>query len=199
MGLAMCSDDLDMGMMMDEHKRSCVSDLMATYDPGMRDDAKATVTDNVRSMVEAGVSEVIPVDSCMSNMVLSGAKGNISNLAQIHCMVGQQYVLGKMPHGLRDDDPARSRGFCYSSYMAGLDPCEYMYHQMAGREGVVRTNVSTAKVGYISRRVIKAMASVRIGYNGSVFNESRVLSTHYGLDHTMGGIHVTMGILGNTH
>ena len=41
---------------------------------------------------------------------------------------------------------------------------------MGGREGLIDTAVKTAETGYIQRRLIKAMESVMINYDGTVRN-----------------------------
>lgn len=39
---------------------------------------------------------------------------------------------------------------------------------MGGREGLIDTAVKTAETGYIQRRLIKAMESVMVNYDGTV-------------------------------
>ena len=53
------------------------------------------------------------------------------------------------------DNSPEARGFVASSYIMGLQPSEFFFHQQAGREGVVATAVSTADTGYNQRRMIK--------------------------------------------
>lgn len=42
------------------------------------------------------------------------------------------------------DDSAFARGFCYSSFMKGLNPSEFFFHVMSGREGIISTAIKTA-------------------------------------------------------
>jgi DNA-directed RNA polymerase II subunit RPB1 len=94
--------------------------------------------------------------------------------------VGQQNVEGKripfgfrkrtLPHFIKDDYGPESRGFVENSYLAGLTPSEFYFHAMGGREGLIDTAVKTAETGYIQRRLIKAMESVMIHYDGTVRN-----------------------------
>jgi DNA-directed RNA polymerase II subunit RPB1 len=83
-------------------------------------------------------------------MIESGAKGDIVHLQHMAVSLGQQIVLGKP--GV----------FCHNSYVTGLTPDEFFGHQMAAREGVVRTGVSTAESGYLNRKSCKVMADVRV-------------------------------------
>jgi len=71
--------------------------------------------------------------------------------------VGQQNVEGKripfgfrhrtLPHFIKDDYGAESRGFVENSYLAGLNPTEFFFHAMGGREGLIDTAVKTAETG----------------------------------------------------
>lgn len=65
---------------------------------------------------------------------------------------------------------SESRGFVENSYLAGLTPAEFFFHAMGGREGLIDTAVKTAETGYIQRRLIKAMESVMVNYDGTVRN-----------------------------
>jgi DNA-directed RNA polymerase beta' subunit len=104
------------------------------------------------------------VDDDMLNMIDSGSKGNAYNYRQITECVGEQYVKNK------------SVGYCYSSYNEGLDVNEYFVHQMGGREGIIHTNISTANIGYASRKVCKAMSSVVLDDRGRVVDVGRIIS-----------------------
>jgi len=73
--------------------------------------------------------------------------------------VGQQNVEGKrilfgfdmrtLPHFNKHDYGPESKGFVSSNYINGLDPCEFWFHAMGGREGLIDTAVKTAETGYI--------------------------------------------------
>ena len=54
---------------------------------------------------------------------------------------------------------------------------------MGGREGLIDTAVKTAETGYIQRRLIKAMESVMIHYDGTVRNSvGQLIQLRYGED-----------------
>jgi len=73
--------------------------------------------------------------------------------------VGQQNVEGKrisfgfgersLPHFGRHDYGPESKGFVSSNYITGLDPSEFFFHAMGGREGLIDTAIKTAETGYI--------------------------------------------------
>ncbi|PIO76814.1 RNA polymerase Rpb1, domain 7 [Teladorsagia circumcincta] len=111
------------------------------------------------------------------SMVVSGSKGSKINISQVIACVGQQNVEGKripfgfrhrtLPHFIKDDYGPESKGFVENSYLAGLTPAEFFFHAMGGREGLIDTAVKTAETGYIQRRLIKAMESVMVNYDGT--------------------------------
>lgn len=116
----------------------------------------------------------------LRNMVTAGSKGSNINISQIMACVGQQNVEGKriplgfnrrsLPHFNKDDVRPESRGFVESCYLKGLNPQEFYFHAMGGREGLIDTAVKTAETGYISRRLIKALEDIMVRYDGTVRN-----------------------------
>ncbi|CAG9581409.1 unnamed protein product [Danaus chrysippus] len=126
-------------------------------------------------------------------MVVAGSKGSNINISQVIACVGQQNVEGKripfgfrkrtLPHFIKDDYGPESRGFVENSYLAGLTPSEFYFHAMGGREGLIDTAVKTAETGYIQRRLIKAMESVMVHYDGTVRNSvGQLIQLRYGED-----------------
>lgn len=126
-------------------------------------------------------------------MTRVGARGSSLNVGQMTACVGQQSVRGKrimrgyvkraLPH-FRIGDPApKARGFVYSSYQTGLDPIEFFFHAMGGREGLVDTAVRTQQSGYMQRRLINALEHLRIEYDGTVRNSvGDIIQFNYGED-----------------
>ena len=129
----------------------------------------------------------------MMNMVISGSKGSDINMGQMIACVGQQAVDGKrIPYGFTDrtlphfhkyDDGASARGFVESSFMTGLNPTEFYFHAMGGREGLIDTAVKTSETGYIQRKLIKGMEDARIAADHTVRNANgSILQFIYGED-----------------
>ncbi len=89
----------------------------------------------------------------MTNMVKAGSKGSDVNVSQMIGSLGQTAIEGKrvpngfqhrtLPHFKRFDDSARARGFIASSYIKGLQPDEFFFHAMSGREGLIDTAVKS--------------------------------------------------------
>ena len=83
--------------------------------------------------------------------VKSGSKGDYFNVAQITGLLGQQNLLGQrinpilnngkrtLPHypleDLTIEMEYESRGFIDSSFISGLNPRQFYFHAMSGREG----------------------------------------------------------------
>merc|ERR1711991_916417 len=107
--------------------------------------------------------------------------------------VGQQTVSGKrIPDGFLDRTlpmfetnsriPA-AKGFCANSFYSGLNPTEFFFHTMGGREGLVDTAVKTADTGYMQRRLMKALEDLSLQYDNTVRNsEQAVVQFRYGAD-----------------
>jgi DNA-directed RNA polymerase subunit A' len=111
-------------------------------------------------------------------MTKSGARGNPLNLTQMAACVGQQAVRGNrihrgfnertLPHFKLNDLSPRARGFVVSAYRKGLDPIEFFFHAMGGREGLVDTAVRTSSSGYMQRRLVNALQDMVVKNDGTV-------------------------------
>jgi DNA-directed RNA polymerase subunit A' len=126
-------------------------------------------------------------------MALTGARGSMLNLTQIAACVGQQSVRGgriergyrnrTLPHFQEGELGAKASGFVHSSYKSGLDPLEFFFHAMGGREGLVDTAIRTAQSGYMQRRLVNALQDLNVNEDGTVRdNRGVVIQTRYGED-----------------
>ena len=126
-------------------------------------------------------------------MTRTGARGSNLNIGQMAASVGQQSVRGKrimrgyvnraLSHFKEGDPTPKARGFVYASYQTGLDPIEYFFHAMGGREGLVDTAVRTQQSGYMQRRLINALEQLRVEYDGTVRNSTGdIIQLKYGED-----------------
>ncbi len=133
------------------------------------------------------------IDNSGIVMTRTGARGSNLNIGQMTACVGQQSVRGKrimrgyldraLPHFKAGDPAPKARGFVYSSYRDGLDPVEYFFHAMGGREGLVDTAVRTQQSGYMQRRLINALEHLRIEYDRTVRNSiGDIIQFKYGED-----------------
>ncbi len=93
------------------------------------------------------------------------------------------YLERALPHFKIGDSSPRARGFVYSSYRDGLNPIEFFFHAMGGREGLVDTAVRTQQSGYMQRRLINALEHLQIEYDGTVRNSmGDIVQFRYGED-----------------
>jgi DNA-directed RNA polymerase subunit A' len=128
-------------------------------------------------------------------MAVSGARGSMLNLTQMAGCLGQQSVRGErimrgyegrtLPHFKKNDRGSEAHGFIKNSYKSGLNPTEFFFHAIGGREGLVDTAVRTSQSGYLQRRMINALQDLKVAYDGSVRTTGgRIIQFRYGEDGT---------------
>ena len=146
-----------------------------------------------RKMAEETAAHHIGDEAHSVIMTKSGARGNILNLGQMSAVVGQQAIRGErinrgyssrtLPHFKQDDLTPKARGFVESSYRKGLNPEEFFFHAMGGREGLVDTAVRTSTSGYMQRRLVNALQDMIVENDGTVRNSDKnIIQFHYGDD-----------------
>ncbi|MBI2671665.1 hypothetical protein HYX16_01910 [Candidatus Woesearchaeota archaeon] len=126
-------------------------------------------------------------------MALSGAKGNLLNLAQMSACVGQQALAGKrIDKGYENrtlsifkegDLGAEAKGFVRGGFKGGLKPFEFFFHAMTGRDALMDTALRTPKSGYLYRRLSNALQDIKVEYDGTVRDANKsVIQFKYGED-----------------
>lgn len=130
----------------------------------------------------------------MQAMTTSGAKGSIVNANQISCNLGQQVLEGRrvpvmisgktLPSFRPFETNVLAGGYVSGRFLTGIQPQEYYFHAMAGREGLIDTAVKTSRSGYLQRCLIKGMEGLRAEYDSSVREQSdgSVIQFLYGED-----------------
>jgi DNA-directed RNA polymerase beta' subunit len=137
--------------------------------------------------------KTLDLNNRINTMVVSGAKGSDTNIKQMMCLLGQQTIDGArvpigfsdrtLPHFPKYENGMESRGFVASNYREGLNPKEFFFHAMAGREGLIDTAVKTANSGYLQRKLVKAMEDLKTYYDYSVRdNNNEIIEFVYGSD-----------------
>lgn len=169
------------------------NDKIRIHVPAMMEQACSAIANRILTDVGRVVAASLDDSNALFQTVNCGSKGNLINVAQLIGAVGQQSLEGKRIDGSKTDSatlPAmeegsvmRPKGFVKNSYFRGLDPAEFFFHSMAGREGLVDTAVKTANTGYLQRRLMKAMETLKIEYDGTVRNaREHVIQFAYGAD-----------------
>jgi len=125
-------------------------------------------------------------DNNFISTVTSGSKGDYFNICQITGLLGQQNLKGnrvknEMNNGVRSivhypfdkekytsDMEYESKGFISSSFIKGLNPREFFFHAMSGREGITNTAMLTAVSGYLQRKIVKLTEDMKTQYDGTI-------------------------------
>ncbi len=139
------------------------------------------------------VKSNLPVESNIGSMIAAGSKGSVLNITQIGCCVGQQslynqrinfgYAGRTLPFFEKGDLGAEAGGFIKSSLMKGLDPNEFFFASMTGRDGLMDTALRTPKSGYLYRRLVSALQDLKVEYDGTVRDASgNIIQLAYGGD-----------------
>jgi DNA-directed RNA polymerase subunit A' len=126
-------------------------------------------------------------------MIMSGSRGSVTNLTNILGLWGQAAVReGRPKRGYagrlitlnqKGDVGVLAGGFIQQNFMEGLEPKEYFYHAMGGRQGEVDTGVSTKVSGYLYRRLANSLKDLVVDYDGTVRTSSKNLVQYvYGED-----------------
>jgi len=128
----------------------------------------------IGKVVEKEVAKTNPV----SVMINAGSGGNVLNITQMACCIGQQALWAKrigigfsnrtLSFFKEHDLSPKARGFIYSSFLNGLEPYEFFFGAITGRDGLMDTALRTPKSGYLYRRLANALQDIRVEYDGTV-------------------------------
>lgn len=126
-------------------------------------------------------------------MIQSGAKGGTVNALQISCLLGQIELEGRrvplsmsgrsLPSFKPYDTCPKAGGFVSGRFLTGIQPQEFFFHCMAGREGLIDTAVKTSRSGYLQRCLIKHLEGLTVQYDQTVRDScGSVIQFLYGED-----------------
>jgi len=126
-------------------------------------------------------------------MAESGARGSYLNISQMSACAGQQALhgsrIGKGYAGRtlscfkKGDLSPEARGFVRHGFKHGLNPKEFFFHAIVGRDSLMDTALRTPKSGYLYRRLANAMQDLRVEYDRSVRDANhRIIQFEYGED-----------------
>lgn len=116
-------------------------------------------------------SDIIAMAEC-------GAKGSLINTTQMAACIGSETLQGKrihrgylfrtLPHFRKHDLGAESHGFVSRGFKQGLNPFEFFWNLMNGREGLMDKSLRTRKSGYMQRRLMNSLQDLIIHKDLSV-------------------------------
>ncbi len=148
---------------------------------------------SIRTKIGKIVGKEMPRTNPVSTMMNSGAGGNVLNITQMACCVGQQALWAKrigigfsnrtLSFFKEYDLSPKSRGFIYNSFLKGLEPTEFFFGAITGRDALMDTALRTPKSGYLYRRLANALQDIRVEYDKTVRDGSRnIIQFQYGED-----------------
>jgi DNA-directed RNA polymerase subunit A' len=135
--------------------------------------------------------EALSLDNPLNIMSNSGAKGSVTNTAQITGLLGQQFGnKGRiqkritqntrcLPYFPPNSEEIEARGFIKSSFLTGLEPSEMYFVSEVARIGIMNTAITTATTGHMHKRMVKVMEDVKVSYDGSVRNANNNIYQFY--------------------
>jgi DNA-directed RNA polymerase subunit A' len=185
-----------------EEKANEINDLFASGNleliPGKNEEESREikilqVLNEVRTKIGEIVKKEFPSTNPVNSMIVSGGGGNILNITQMACCLGQQVLWGKrINFGYRnrtlsffdkDDLSPISRGFIRSSFIKGLRPDEFFFGAITGRDSLMDTALRTPKSGYLYRRLANTLQDLRAEYDGTVRDgNNNIIEFKYGDD-----------------
>ena len=151
------------------------------------------VLNEVRTKIGEMVKKEFPEENPVNHMITSGGGGNILNITQIACCVGQQALWGKridigynkrtLSFFKKGELSPVSRGFIHSSFIKGLRPDEFFFGAITGRDSLMDTALRTPKSGYLYRRLANAIQDLRREYDGTIRDSNNsIVQFKYGQD-----------------
>jgi DNA-directed RNA polymerase subunit A' len=145
---------------------------------------EAQIMNTLASSVST-VSEIVAQNikkNDIIHMFHAGAKGSIINTTQMAALVGQETILGKrikrgyrgrtLPHIRRGDLSPGAHGFVSRGFKQGLNPFEFFWNIMNGREGLMDKSLRTRKSGYMQRRLVNALQDLKVMSDRTVRNSA---------------------------
>ncbi len=153
----------------------------------------AQILNEVRTEMGKVVQDNFPVDANVNKMINAKSVGSMLNITQIACSVGQQSLHNKrISLGYKErtlsffkqgDLGAAARGFIRSSFFEGLNPSEFFFGAITGRDSLMDLALRTPKSGYLYRRLVSALQDLKVEYDETVRDASEnIVEFAYGDD-----------------
>lgn len=126
----------------------------------------------------------------MLRLVLSGAKGNMSNLVQINAAQGLQLVASRRasknfgwertsPYFRRYETDPRAHGYISTSFKEGTQPDVFPFAAAESRFGMIAQALLTAHTGYMNRLCVKNLESLIINNRYSSVKHKNIIQLLY--------------------
>lgn len=137
--------------------------------------------------------EIRPDNNFVTIAEKAGSKGSAQQYRNIVSHIGQQNVgshrIDKVYHGrtmpcmFHGTDTPESRGFVAESYLDGVDPLGYVWHQMNARNSLIDKVVEVSVSGYLAKKLGKCLEDILVTYDMTVRTiGGRVVQSLHGED-----------------
>jgi len=147
----------------------------------------------IRSKIGKVIEKEFPKQNPVSIITNCGAGGNVLNVTQMACCIGQQALWAKrinigytnrtLSFFKEGDLSPKARGFIYSSFLEGLKPYEFFFGAMTGRDALMDTALRTPKSGYLYRKLANALQDIKVEYDNTLRDGSgNIIQFRYGED-----------------
>jgi DNA-directed RNA polymerase subunit A' len=129
--------------------------------------ALSKVTEELEKLIKVSFEE-----NCAIVMAKSGARSSMTHITQISAALGQSRILGERIHRgyknrtlshfkVGDLSPA-AHGFSKDNFKTGLNPFEFFFDAVSGRESLMDKSLRTRHSGYLERRLMNALQDLKI-------------------------------------
>jgi DNA-directed RNA polymerase subunit A' len=134
-----------------------------THNSGIREVRMSAALNKAKDIGMKIAKDSMAKTNNLLSTVGSGSKGDFFNIAQLTGLLGQQNLKGQrvkrtLNHGKRTlphypfgelpvEEEFESRGFIKHSFIHGLNPQEFFFHAMSGREGICDKHAVSQTVG----------------------------------------------------
>jgi DNA-directed RNA polymerase subunit B len=173
-----------------------VDDLIKSYREGKIEilpgsDAKESLEAHILTALSKATEETEKLikdyfkENCAIIMAKSGARASIAHITQLSASLGQARILGERIHrGYRDrtlshfiigDLSPAAHGFARNSFKSGLNPFEFFFDAVSGRESLMDKSLRTRHSGYLERRLMNALQDLKIEFDNTIRDNRKIL------------------------
>lgn len=155
---------------------------------------KTNLIKESKASIDKKLDEIMGDDNNLKIMKESGSKGKKEGMMNVVGYCGQIQIENTIPvkkitnkkRWLSNfsiyDRSIYSTGYSNRSYLEGMEPESFFASAQAGRLSVIDRTLSTARTGYLQRRLVKSQEDLIMGYDGAVYSQSgSIIQFSYGV------------------
>ena len=134
------------------------------------------VLNNNRNMHMRNFMQQQSTSNKILQLILSGAKGKLTNFLQLFVNLGQTMPIIKQREYGGNVGKIISQGYILSNFVHGISKAEYLNHSIIGRDAIIASSLSTSSSGYLNRKVISLCANLKNDYLTYVRDDEMVIN-----------------------